>query len=878
MKLLCLVKILFLNKILFSQSIAFYYGKDFSSPKSNMYEKIVVQPNNIPKHVLKNNPQKYYAYISISEFNREDIKSFAVLYRKDWNSYIADIRNPKWQTYLLKEIEKLKEEGFINFFFDNLDSYKLISKNQNEEQDFKKALIDFLKVFKEKNPQSDLILNRPLDILDEAIKYSSELVVESLYNTFDTETKKYKKNSKEETQQLLETLNRAKMLGYKIYVIDYEKDNHKRVEIARKIKENGFEPYVSDYMLKEWGSNEFEHIPRDVIFLYDSKIYPDEIFSQAHRIFSLPIEYLGYRPKIRDINNGLPKINDETQAILFINVSLSNIKLFKDWLLEAINKDIKLIFLGDSIFKTSEDILNILRIRISKNNSNMNESLKIKERQDCAFFEVEPGYINSEIIVVPDDSHEIISFVNSLNHKHVAAAITKWGGYIRDEVLIKKIFDKELLVINPFCFFEKILRKIPALDLTTENGNRILFTHIDGDGFISLYENSPQNKYASEILLEEILKKYTIPHSISIIRGEIDNPKLNNKEKEKFKNIAREIFNLPYVEPANHSYSHPYRWFQLKDINEYDHIEQVYNINIPDYKFNLYEETVETNKWIEENLVENKKVELFFWTGDCIAPYVALKLLYDNNIFNINGGYTSATISKPFLYLIGPHGIERSGLYQIYAAQTNENVYTNLWSFPFWGFEKVLETQDVTDKPLRLKPINIYYHFYSASKYESLLALKKVYNETLKKEVIPKFASEYIKAAIDFYNSEIFNYKNEWIIISKGNIKTIRTKDLLPEINNSVCGYRKINSENYIHLCSNPPYKIKIKDSQPDEPFLESSNAEIEKFQKTENAYKIILKGYIPIKYNIKNLKKFKITEKDYINGIRYVKEIELRK
>ncbi|MCX8042304.1 MAG: hypothetical protein N3A56_07440, partial [Thermodesulfobacteriaceae bacterium] len=54
--------------------------------------------------------------------------------------------------------------------------------------------------------------------------------------------------------------------------------------------------------------------------------------------------------------------------------------------------------------------------------------------------------------------------------------------------------------------------------------------------------------------------------------------------------IAKKIFKLPYVEPANHSYSHPFRWIELKDIDEYEHVEQVYNIDIPNYKFNIYEE------------------------------------------------------------------------------------------------------------------------------------------------------------------------------------------------------------------------------------------------------------------------------------------------
>ncbi|MCX7905607.1 MAG: endo alpha-1,4 polygalactosaminidase, partial [Elusimicrobiales bacterium] len=241
MKFLCLINFIIFTKNINSQSIAFYYGNDFSSPYSQIFDLVVVQPENLPKEILSEEPERYYAYISISEFNDEKLKNFAITYRDDWNSFIADIRNPLWQDYLLQKIKKLKEQGFVNFFFDNIDSYKIIMKNQNEEKDFINAIIKFLDKFKTEHPESDLILNRPLDILNEAIKYSSKIVVESLFHGIVPKNKKYIKISKEETDYLLEILNKAKKIGYKVYVVDYEKDKKQRLNIARIIKEYGFE-------------------------------------------------------------------------------------------------------------------------------------------------------------------------------------------------------------------------------------------------------------------------------------------------------------------------------------------------------------------------------------------------------------------------------------------------------------------------------------------------------------------------------------------------------------------------------------------------------------------------------------------------------------
>ena len=82
---------------------------------------------------------------------------------------------------------------------------------------------------------------------------------------------------------------------------------------------------------------------------------------------------------------------------------------------------------------------------------------------------------------------------------------------------------------------------------------------------------------------------------------------------------------------------------------------------------------------------------------------------------NMNGGFTTISKAEPSLTLVAPLGIMKGDYYQIYAPMQNENVYTNLWNGPFYGFERVIETFEMTDKPLRFKPVNIYYHAYIAS-------------------------------------------------------------------------------------------------------------------------------------------------------------------
>ena len=70
-------------------------------------------------------------------------------------------------------------------------------------------------------------------------------------------------------------------------------------------------------------------------------------------------------------------------------------------------------------------------------------------------------------------------------------------------------------------------------------------------------------------------------------------------------------------------------------------------------------------------------------------------------------------------------GIRKGPYFQVYAPNQNENVYTNHFTGPLYGYERVIETFLLTERPYRLKPVNIYFHTYSASRRASLEALHR---------------------------------------------------------------------------------------------------------------------------------------------------------
>ena len=89
---------------------------------------------------------------------------------------------------------------------------------------------------------------------------------------------------------------------------------------------------------------------------------------------------------------------------------------------------------------------------------------------------------------------------------------------------------------------------------------------------------------------------------------------------------------------------------------------------------------------------------------------------------NLNGGDTTISRHNPSLTCVAPRSLCWGGQLQIYAANQNEEVYTNDWKGPVFGaFSLVTDTFERTGAPRRLKPVNIYFHFFSGDRPDALL-------------------------------------------------------------------------------------------------------------------------------------------------------------
>jgi len=241
-------------------------------------------------------------------------------------------------------------------------------------------------------------------------------------------------------------------------------------------------------------------------------------------------------------------------------------------------------------------------------------------------------------------------------------AITNWGGFISDGVLMTSLNRDNLWIVNPFKLIKESLRlkDFPIPDPTTENGKRLFFSHLDGDAIMSKAEWD-SDKFDAEVIYEEILKKYDLPLSVSIIEGEVAPYGLYPDISPKLEEIAKKIFKLPNVEGATHTFSHPFFWGEVRKNRLLD---DKHRLKVKNYdNFSIDREIGGSLKYINEKLMPpGKKAKTIFWSGDCLPRANALEYVHKNNILNMNGGDTTIVDKTPWISLIAPTRCKKRGL------------------------------------------------------------------------------------------------------------------------------------------------------------------------------------------------------------------------
>jgi hypothetical protein len=200
--------------------------------------------------------------------------------------------------------------------------------------------------------------------------------------------------------------------------------------------------------------------------------------------------------------------------------------------------------------------------------------------------------------------------------------------------------------------------------------------------------------------------------------------------------------------------------------------------------------------------------------------------------------------------------VPKGKYFQVYAPNQNENVYTNNWTGPFYGFERVIETFELTDATYRLKPVDIYFHTYAASKPASLKALDKVFKWASAQETTPVQVSDYVRKVQDFNSMVVAKTPDGWRVRGSGNLHELRAPLALGqpqvEVGGALAGFNRRGDNQYLHVADSEA-NLRFRKSAADVPYLVSANARVSRLSAaaTDNArtLEMALNGQVPLKF-----------------------------
>jgi polysaccharide biosynthesis protein PelA len=554
----------------------------------------------------------------------------------------------------------------------------------------------------------------------------------------------------------------------------------------------------------------------------------------------MPLNWLGFKVTFVDVNGPLPPL-DEVQkyrgVVTWFNEPLKEPRKVLEWIDSVTAVGVRYACLGELAPPEppgSEPyvgrILNRLGLAYSEQYVSVTHRAKVTINDPgMAGFERPVDKALPEFrVVLPSGSTAKIHLQATVPQAEgditsVLIATSASGGYATDAFTIfyDAATEKARWIVNPFAFFKQAFGndRFPVPDVTTLAGRRMYFSHIDGDGWNNISEIEGYRETqttASEVIAKEVVEPYAdLPVSIGLIGGDAV-PSLGGSDAARV--TAARLFALPQVEVASHTYSHPFNWSFFENYNREEELRMIDSVAHPQLSiigrmrqfvsrvagktdandgnnryvaggaelprgymkepFDLKSEVKRALEISEELAPKGKKAGIYLWSGDTEPFEGAIKATREAGVRNMNGGDTRLDAEFPSVFYVPPIGRVVGGERQIYAANSNENTYTNNWRGPFYGQLMLADTLKNTELPRRLKPFNLYYHMYSGEKPGSLLALKTFVTQARDSRVIPVKASEYAAIADDFFVADIQQVDaTSWAVARRGALQTVRLDD-----------------------------------------------------------------------------------------------------
>jgi len=204
-------------------------------------------------------------YISVGEASPDypyfgQLESEGLLLRSNPNwpgNRVIDLRDPRWSRRLCEEvIPAVRKRGFHGIFLDTLDSaLHMEEQAPMQYSGMAAAARSLIRTIRRANPGMPIALNRGYSVLASVAGDIDIALAESVYTTYDFQTREYKKVDAGVYQRQIQLLRAAvaKNRRLRILTLDYwdPADSPFIRRIYAEQRRNGFSPYVTSIDLKD---------------------------------------------------------------------------------------------------------------------------------------------------------------------------------------------------------------------------------------------------------------------------------------------------------------------------------------------------------------------------------------------------------------------------------------------------------------------------------------------------------------------------------------------------------------------------------------------------------------------------------------------------
>ncbi|MBX9926785.1 MAG: hypothetical protein K2Y05_10540, partial [Hyphomicrobiaceae bacterium] len=576
-------------------------------------------------------------------------------------------------------------------------------------------------------------------------------------------------------------------------------------------------------------------VRREILAIYDSRTEKKPAETRIHQFVEMPLNWLGLTVVYADVNGPLPTDLGRYRGIVswFIE-PLATADTYLAWIDDATARGTRLaVFANLAPGHSKPKAVEFQRVHRRIGLEVTDDYITVTHKTKISVYDqAMVGFERPIDKVLPD--FQVMSQADSRITVHLAARTAGYpssaeqvlvstgpgGGYVSDNYTItfEPVTDRVQWTINPFEFLKRSfgLEQMPIPDITTLSGRRVYFSHIDGDGWnnVSTVDGYRQaGTLSSDVIKREAIEPFPdLPVTVGVIAGDV-HPDYGGLPAGR--EIARKIFALPNVEVGSHTFTHPFDWsfFQNYDrAKEAQRIETVAEPSTPwshraqrfvyslagvagpkpaqsrytagsgdaprtymQRPFELEHEVAGALSFSESLAPPGKKAKLYQWSGNCLPFEGAIAAVRATGARNMNGGDTRFDSGFPSVFYVPPISKPVGRERQIYAANSNENTYTNDWTGPFYGFALLADTIRNTETPRRLKPFNVYYHMYSGEKESALNALLQNLRLARSLSLTPISASRYAAMADDFFAVKIEQIgPRSWRVGERGEVQTVR--------------------------------------------------------------------------------------------------------